>query len=321
MKQIDRYLRAIKFFLPKPQQNDILAEISEDIHSQIDDLEAERGRKLNDAEIAAVLKKRGSPNLVAGAYLPQKYLIGPAWYPLYRWILTLVILLVQVPLFVTVIGPMNVLNSTAILPALFQTLGEFLQAALVAFAWITGIFALMERPDLFTFRRGKRDEPRTSITDLVNALSWIPLWIYLVRWIPRFNFGGVHLVLAPIWQTLFWPVLALAIAAAALRVFSFVSTTHAKFHRLARLAVDGFALLAIGLLFTTSNWVHVAAPNLTAATEQAASRWGNLTAAVFLMTVVVMIALATIRDWRGLPKNIQNRGKLPPDLRQGTIVE
>ena len=100
MKQIDRYLRAIKFFLPKPHQNDILAEISEDIHSQIDDLEAERGRKLNDAEIAAVLKKRGSPNLVAGAYLPQKYLIGPAWYPLYCWVLTLVILLVQVPLFV-----------------------------------------------------------------------------------------------------------------------------------------------------------------------------------------------------------------------------
>ena len=73
-----------------------------------------------------MLTKRGSPNLVAGAYLPQKYLIGPAWYPLYCWVLTLVILLVQVPLFVTVIGPMNVLNSTAILPALFQTLGEFL---------------------------------------------------------------------------------------------------------------------------------------------------------------------------------------------------
>ena len=37
MEIIQRYLHAIEFWLPKGQRHDILAEISEDIHSQIEE--------------------------------------------------------------------------------------------------------------------------------------------------------------------------------------------------------------------------------------------------------------------------------------------
>ncbi len=52
MDLLDRYLQAVKFWLPKNQKQDIIAELSEDIRSQVEDREAELGRKLNESELA-----------------------------------------------------------------------------------------------------------------------------------------------------------------------------------------------------------------------------------------------------------------------------
>src|SRR5512136_1654661 len=90
MELLDRYLQAIKFWLPKAQQQDIISELSEDIRSQIEDLESASGRKLDEAELEALLKKRGNPLLVAGSYLPQKHLVGPAIFPFYKFVLKIV---------------------------------------------------------------------------------------------------------------------------------------------------------------------------------------------------------------------------------------
>ena len=83
MELIERYLQAVAFWLPKGQQQDIIAELSEDLHSQIEEKETELGRSLNKAEIEAVLKQRGRPVLVANRYLPQRSLIGPVLFPIY----------------------------------------------------------------------------------------------------------------------------------------------------------------------------------------------------------------------------------------------
>src|ERR1700752_1570407 len=87
MELLDRYLKAVKFWLPSDQKQDIIAELSEDLRSQIDEKESELGRALNNAEIEAILKKSGDPMLVAQRYLPQRYLIGPALFPIYWLIL------------------------------------------------------------------------------------------------------------------------------------------------------------------------------------------------------------------------------------------
>ena len=47
MELVERYLQAVKFWLPKAEQNDILAELAEDIHSQMEERETELGRALN----------------------------------------------------------------------------------------------------------------------------------------------------------------------------------------------------------------------------------------------------------------------------------
>jgi hypothetical protein len=49
---IDRYLQAVRFWLPKTQrQEDLIAELGEDLRSQIDDKEIELGHPLDKGEM------------------------------------------------------------------------------------------------------------------------------------------------------------------------------------------------------------------------------------------------------------------------------
>src|SRR3984893_7086667 len=97
MQLLERYLQAVKFWLPKDQKEDIIAELSEDIRSQIEEKETELGRRLNEVELEAILKQRGRPILVANRYLPQENLIGPVLFPIYRLVLKIVMLCYVVP--------------------------------------------------------------------------------------------------------------------------------------------------------------------------------------------------------------------------------
>ena len=104
MEIIDRYLHAVKFWLPKAQRDDIIAELSEDIRSQIEDKEAELGRKADDGDVAAILKKCGHPLLVAQRYLPQEHLIGPSIFPVYSFVLKIIALIYVLPWLVVWLG-------------------------------------------------------------------------------------------------------------------------------------------------------------------------------------------------------------------------
>ena len=103
---LDRYLHAVKFWLPKAQQEDIIAELAEDLHSQVEESEAALGHPLAEDDLVALLKKRGSPLRVASGYIPEQRLINPAMLAIYRLVLKIVLLWVLAPLFVVIFaGP------------------------------------------------------------------------------------------------------------------------------------------------------------------------------------------------------------------------
>src|SRR5436305_11555632 len=96
MELLDRYLKAVKAYLPGKQQDDILNELSENLRSQMEDRAAELGRPLTDAEQEAFLLRHGNPIEVAGRYLTDqrsftfgRQVIGPVLFPLYVKILAL----------------------------------------------------------------------------------------------------------------------------------------------------------------------------------------------------------------------------------------
>jgi len=83
MTLIDRYLHAVRSFLPASRQDDIIRELSDDIYSQAADREEALGRPLTDAETGALLRQFGHPMLLAAKYRPQRQLIGPPLFPFY----------------------------------------------------------------------------------------------------------------------------------------------------------------------------------------------------------------------------------------------
>src|SRR6478609_9087770 len=97
MELVDRYLQAVRFWLPREQQDDVARELSDDILSQIEEEERALGRLMTPAEVEDVLKRRGRPFVVANRYLPQRALIGPLLFPMYALVLKLIGLVYVVP--------------------------------------------------------------------------------------------------------------------------------------------------------------------------------------------------------------------------------
>src|ERR1700757_430676 len=146
MQIIDGYLHSVRKCLPSAQADDIIEELSENIHAHIEDKESELQRSLSDSEIEAILKQHGHPLLVASRYRQEhrnvsfgRQIIGPALFPFYIRVLKFNLGLTSVVLIV-------------IFAALFasgQPIGTFpevfLYQLLIQLAIVTLIFWLMDK--------------------------------------------------------------------------------------------------------------------------------------------------------------------------------
>jgi len=231
MELLDRYFQAVKFWLPATQKQDIIAELSEDIRSQIEDKETELGRKLNEAEVGAILKQLGRPVLVANRYLPQQYLIGPVMFPVYRFVLRIVALCYLVPWVLVWIGFMTFdpgyraqHSGGTWLGALASLWSPLWLTAFFAFGVVTIVFAVLERaqakskfledwdPRKLPAVRDRNQIPRASsivelVVNTVVCLWWIQLRSPIVL-----GQSAVTITLAPVWQYFYWGFLILTLA-------------------------------------------------------------------------------------------------------------
>src|SRR5262245_26126365 len=143
MDLLERYLQAVRFFLPRKQQDDIVRELSENLISQMEDREEDLGRPLDEAEQAEILRRHGHPMLVAGRYRSRQQLIGPVFFPIYLYA---VYAGLGVALLVTVV----IASTTAILSAgdpvgrFIREIMQFPGRGLMVFAWTTLVFAALD---------------------------------------------------------------------------------------------------------------------------------------------------------------------------------
>jgi hypothetical protein len=92
MDLLDRYLQAVRKHLPLKRQDDIIAELRANLESQLEEKETELGRALNPSEAEDWLRQVGSPTQMASHYQPQQYLIGPAVFAMYWYVLRMAFL-------------------------------------------------------------------------------------------------------------------------------------------------------------------------------------------------------------------------------------
>jgi hypothetical protein len=231
MDLLDRYLQAVKFWLPSAQRQDIIAELREDLRSQIEDQETALGRPLTEAEVEVTLRQVGRPVLVANRYLPQRHLIGPVWFPIYAFVLKIVAACYLVPWILVWIGLMIFDPAyraghvgAGWLDALGEAWGGFWLAATIAIGVVTIVFAVLERaqaesgflenwdPRKLPAVRDTRHIPRLSSTlDLVANVVFCSWWVVAMRSSLVLDRPEVRLTLAPVWNLFFAGFLLLAL--------------------------------------------------------------------------------------------------------------
>jgi hypothetical protein len=307
---LDRYLNAVKFWLPKAQQQDILAELAEDLRSQIEEREAALGHPLEEADLVAVLKQRGDPMRVASGYIPEHRLIDPSMLPVYRLVLKIVLLWVLAPLFAIVfIAPL--FDSARPGTALLQFFTQAWRAGFMVVGMVTVAFALLDRYrakwiDKWDPRKLPRVPGAQHTTarsnDLAGFIFGIAAFVFWagVMW-QRSEFafsGGLRIIMAPVWSAIYWPVLGLTLAWALADFFNFLRPARTRVRSWVRLGLDTATVLMAGVLLTVSIWVDFAGPNLSAADAAKAMRWVNGTIQVTLITIAAITLFDAVHQLR-----------------------
>ena len=269
MELLERYLHAIEFWLPGDQRQDIIAEISEDLNSQIEDQQSALGRQLSDSELAALLKRRGRPVLVANSYRPQQSLIGPIWFPAYVFVLKIVGLCYVLPWLVVFVIVHRVQHPGLHWEATFLAAwGTIWTVAFVSVGVVTLIFALLQWTETrthFLENWNPRQLPpvrdpykiplSTSIADLVTNAVFLFWWIACAG-SPLLVYGSAFkLTLAPVRVYFFWGWLVIALLQIALAAVNLRKRYWTGFRAACRLSLD----LAGGALFCWMTKAHLIA--------------------------------------------------------------
>jgi hypothetical protein len=303
MELLDRYLHATEFWLPKRQRQDIIAELSEDLRSQIEEKEAELGRALQNEEVEAILKRCGSPLAVALRYQPQQYLIGPTLFPVYRFVMAILVAGCVVPRFLIWLGflivdpahrgylHMENLGLTIVFFAFFTTLG---------FAILERNGAMQERLNTWDPRKlpPVKDPNRIAHSGPLGEIAMAVIfnaWFAVVFWPhPAIDLFGVQISPAPVWKIIFWSFLALAVANIALAGVNLFRPYWTRLRASLRLLFDGVG----GALFCWSLKAQVLAaisvPGLPAPKAVELTRLINilLTKALPWSAVTILVILA-----------------------------
>ena len=239
MELLERYLQAVRRHLPWMRQDDIIAELRANLEAQLEDKEAELGRKLTGAEVETWLKQMGAPIQVAARYQPQRSLIGPGLFPIYWFVLKLA--LGWCAVIYTIANVVEIVMSNSGAGALLRVALNLPGVLFINAAVVTLIFAAIElagaripgkvekltgmtppwSPDIlppFAADADKGKRKRTYAHAVAEVIfGWIFLaWLLLVPHHPFLLWGpGVYWLdalpyqLAPVWWTFYWWIVAL----------------------------------------------------------------------------------------------------------------
>lgn len=141
---IDRYVDAVGRLMPAKQRADVEQEIRSLIGDELDAAlppDAPLDAPPDEETVFGVLRKFGKPEEIAARYHPPAYFIGPALYPIYRRVVSVVLGVVAG---VTLFGAAVAVGIEGASWDPVGILGELFSGLLQVFASITIVFALIE---------------------------------------------------------------------------------------------------------------------------------------------------------------------------------
>ena len=272
MDLVERYLLAVRTFLPRKGQNDIVRELSENIRSQMEEKEEELGRPLTESEAEAIIKSHGHPIVVAARYGRAQYLIGPTMFPFYWLALKIAVAgaLVVRSILAIVMAFASPDPARALIPAIIAVPW----VVVPVFCWVTAAFAAFELFSPLAKLNFKGEWslkalptsvehwsviPRTeSLAQILFGSVFVTWWLSLPS-VPALVFGPAAsiLAMAPIWGTLYWPIAVFGAIGVMQAWVDFSRPTLNRGRAIVRLAIHTVWLAVLALIFGAGRWVEL----------------------------------------------------------------
>lgn len=305
---LDRYLYAVQNDLPKDQPAaDIIAEIGDDLQSQMDERSATLGRPLTEEEQAALIKAYGHPRIVAGRYNRVQYLVGPETFPFYFSTLRLVlVVVVTIELLAGAISSLVTHNGFLF----FEALGAAWNSLIWIFGIVTVVFALGERThDRASFLNPFKWDPRRLPAP--NAWPPVPRTSSMAEFIANFlallvllDAAGPHHIpldavvasmlqamqssLTPAWHGAYIGTIAGSALLAASALAAFVRPQLGAVHEGVRVLASAVTIAGIAFTLQAGPWIQSPDPRL------------NTVALYFLVAVLVVLLVQIAVSARAL---------------------
>ena len=287
MELLDRYLQAVRKYLPRNRQEDIIAELRANLESQLEERQSELGRPLTAAEAEAWVGKLGSPLQMASQYQPQQCLIGPGFFPIYVYVLRVasmwaIIIYTIVAAVTTIFGSPSM---SKVAEAVMRLPSLLIQVA----AWVTLIFAVFEfvaarfpgklpplaalcarwspgnLPLLEPARvRGKKARSYAqAVAEVIFGFLALG-WLLMVPEHPYLMFGpGLAYLhaspfrIATLWLTFYWWIVGLNAFQLAWRCIDLLRGTWQWPDRAQQIAVTAFGLIPLVLMINVPGHAYV----------------------------------------------------------------
>ena len=257
------------------------------MESQLEDKEAELGRSLNSDELKDWLKQMGPPILVAARYQPQQYLIGPAVFPIYWYVLRMALLWATV--IYSAVSALLIALKTPSGPAVFDAFLRVPGVLITVAAWVTAVFVAIEfaathYPGKWTpiaaFSGAwtpsslppleKSPAPGAKSRSYSRAVAEIVFgflftgWLLLIPQNPFLMFGpgaayfeASPFKLAAVWMVFFWWIVALNVVQLAWRCLDLWRGAWQQSGSAQHIVVKVFGLIPLGLLIAAQDHAYV----------------------------------------------------------------
>jgi hypothetical protein len=317
MDLIDRYLDTVRLMLPGSQRDDIIAELRDILMSRREEQEAALGRPLTRPETESLLHTFGHPMVVAGRYGRQGYLIGPDLYPVYLLVLKLVIAAVTFSALLTAVVQ-SAISPSHIGHAIVTAIGIVWTGGFASVGAVTLVFATLQHTgagarlltdwrvdELPRFNHRRRRAPAwfeqsAGIVAQALFLLWwtgvLPVWWSVIPTEPH---GVLTLGLAPVWHTLYWPVIWLSLASMLVNAVRLAAPRRPRLgHGLDILTHAGLATAAAFAL-SAGHWAIVTGVDIAPSALAQVDKGVNVGIQIALIVVIVACVGSILHDgWR-----------------------
>lgn len=331
----ERYLQAVKKYLPRNRQDDILAELRANLEAQIEEREEELGRPLTEGEMTDWLKQLGSPVQVAGRYQAQQYLIGPAIFPLYWYVLRMAMLWGAVVY--CVVNTVLIATGAAGAPGVAEAVVRLPGVLMTVAAWVTLAFAVLEFvstrypsvcPQIPGFsavwspgslppleREENRGKGSSSFAHVAAEMIFGYIFLVWLLLIPHYPFllagPGIRILeaspyrLTPVWMEFYWIVLALNVIQLAWNSFRLWRGTWQQPRTAVNIVSKCMSLLSFAVLLAAPGHAYFALRNPAADQAQYGARLDQINAGIWHSVQIICLIVAIQLVWEVVRKGME----------------